>query len=200
MAVSVDQVRELRDRTGAGVLDAKKALEAHSGDMDAAIQALREQGLAAAAKKAGRRAAEGRVVSYVHGSPGRIGVLLELSCETDFVARTEQFERLAMDLAMQVAAASPTYVRDDDIPEDIVEAERRTFMAQMANEGKPQDLLAKIAEGKLAKWRDQVVLLRQPFIKDADTSVRELVQAAVAELGENIVVRRFARFEIGEAS
>jgi elongation factor Ts len=198
MAVSVEQVRELRDRTGAGVLDAKKALEAHDGDIDAAIQALREKGLASAAKKAGRAATDGRIISYIHGDPGRIGVLLELNCETDFVARTGRFQELARELAMQVAAARPDYVRDEDIPSDVLEAERATLTAQIAGENKPPDILAKIADGKLSKWMDQVVLMRQPFIKQPDIAVADLVKSAIAELGENIVVGRFARFELGQ--
>lgn len=198
MAVSVEQVRELRDRTGAGVLDAKTALEEHGGDIDKAIQALREKGLASAAKKAGRAATEGRIVSYIHGDPGRIGVLLELNCETDFVARTSRFSDLARELAMQVAAARPDYVREEDIPAELLDAERATFMAQMANEKKPPEILAKIAEGKVAKWMDQVVLMRQAHIKEPNRSVSDLVKGAIAELGENIVIGNFARFEIGQ--
>jgi elongation factor Ts len=198
MAVSVEQVRELRDRTGAGVLDAKKALEAHGGDIDAAIQALREKGLASAAKKAGRAATDGRIVSYIHGDPGRIGVLLELNCETDFVARTARFQDLARELAMQVAAARPEYVRDEDIPAELLESERATFIAQLEGENKPPDILAKIAEGKLSKWMDQIVLMRQPFIKEPERVVADLVKGAIAELGENIVIGRFCRFELGQ--
>ncbi len=198
MAVSIQQVRELRDRTGAGVLDAKTALEEAGGNIDKAIQSLREKGLASAAKKAGRAATEGRIVSYIHGDPGRIGVLLELNCETDFVARTDRFGDLARELAMQVAAARPDYVREEDIPAEILEAERATFMAQMANEKKPPEILAKIAEGKVAKWMDQVVLMRQPFIKETERSVADLVKGAIAELGENILIGGFARFEIGQ--
>jgi elongation factor Ts len=198
MSVTVEQVRELRERTGAGVLDAKKALEEHSGNIDAAIKSLREKGLAAAAKKAGRAATEGRVLSYIHGDPGRIGVLLELNCETDFVARTEQFKTLAHELAMQVAAARPEYVRDEDIPEDVLESERQTFLAQLANENKPAEIREKIAEGKLSKWKEQVVLVHQPYIKDPSITVTDLVKRAIAELGENILIGRFARFEIGQ--
>jgi elongation factor Ts len=191
-------VRELRERTGAGVLDAKKALEASAGNIDVAIQSLREKGLASAAKKAGRAATEGRVTAYVHGDPGRIGVLIEVNCETDFVARTDQFKTLAHELAMQVAAARPEYVTDDEIPEAVLEAERQTYLAQMANDNKPADILGKIAEGKLAKWKEQVVLMHQPYIKDPSRTVTDLVKQAIAELGENIVVGRFARFEIGQ--
>jgi elongation factor Ts len=198
MAISVEQVRELRDRTGAGVLDAKKALEAASGDMDAAIKSLRQKGLAAADKKAGREASEGRIVSYVHGDPGRIGVLVEVNCETDFVARTERFEELAKNIAKQIAAASPLVVRDDEIPSDLLESERETYRAQMAGENKPAEIMDKILEGKLDKWKNGIVLMRQEYIRDADQTVESLIKGAIAELGENIVVRRFARFELGE--
>jgi elongation factor Ts len=200
MAISIDQVRELRERTGAGVLDAKKALETTSGDMDAAIQLLREKGLATAAKKAGREARDGQVVSYIHGDPGRIGVLLEINCETDFVARTETFRELARSLAMQVAAANPQWVSDEAVPAETLEAERETFRAQQAESGKPAEIVDKIVGGKVEKWLDEVVLLRQPFIRDNDLTVGQLVTNAVAELGENIVVRRFARFELGDGA
>ena len=198
MAISVEEVRELRDRTGAGVLDAKKALEETSGDMDAAIQMLREKGLAKAAKKAGREASEGRIASYVHSDPGRIGVLLEVNCETDFVARTDQFDELTKNLAMHVAAANPLFVSDEDVSEDALEQERRTYAAQMAEENKPDDIIDKIVAGKLEKWKSEVVLLNQPYIRDPEITIQELITAAVAELGENIVIRRFTRYELGE--
>jgi elongation factor Ts len=200
MGISIDQVRELRRRTGAGVLDAKNALESTSGDLDAAIQVLREKGLATAAKKATREASEGRVLSYIHGDPGRIGVLLEINCETDFVARTAAFQDLATNVAMQVAAADPQYIDDEDVPEDVLAHERQTARSQMAGENKPPEILDKIVQGKVDKWLDGVVLLRQPYIRDESITVRELVQHAIAELGENIVVRRFARFALGEQS
>jgi elongation factor Ts len=198
MAISVEQVRELRDRTGAGVLDAKKALEAAAGDMDAAIKALRLKGLAAADKKSGREASEGRVVSYSHGDPGRIGVLVEVNCETDFVARTERFDELARNIAKQIAAANPLCVRDDEIPADLAASERETYAAQMANEKKPAEIMDKILEGKMDKWKNGIVLMRQEYIRDNDQTVEDLVKSAIAELGENIVVRRFARYELGE--
>jgi elongation factor Ts len=198
MAIDIAQVRELRERTGAGVLDAKKALEQTAGDMDAAIQMLREKGLAAAAKKAGRTASDGRVVSYVHGDPGRIGVLVEVNCETDFVARTERFDELCRNIAMQIAAANPIVVRPEDLPEALVAQERDTYRAQMANENKPADIIDKIVDGKIQKWHEQAALLNQPYIRNPDITVGALVTAAIAELGENIVVRRFARFELGE--
>jgi elongation factor Ts len=200
VVISVEQVRELRERTGAGVLDAKKALEAAAGNMDAAIQSLREKGLAAAAKKAGREASEGRVVSYIHGDPGRIGVLVEVNCETDFVARTERFDELAKNIAKQIAAANPAYVRDDEIPDQLMDGERQTYRAQMANEKKPPEIIDKIVEGKLDKWKGEIVLMRQAYIRDPDQSIEDLVKAAIAELGENIVIRRFARFELGDGA
>lgn len=198
MTISIEQVRELRERTGAGVLDAKKALESTAGDMDKAIQLLREKGMAAAAKKGGREANEGVVISYLHGSPARLGVLLELNCETDFVARTPQFQQLAQHLAMQVAAANPAYIRDEDVPEEVLANERAIAAAQVAEQKKPPEVVEKIVAGKLGKWLDETVLLRQPFIRDNDVKVGDLLVNAVAELGENIVLRRFARFELGE--
>jgi len=198
MTITVDQVRELRERTGAGVLDAKKALESASGDMDQAIRLLREKGMAAAAKKASREAKDGVVLSYLHGSPARLGVLVELNCETDFVARTPQFQQLAQNLAMQIAAANPQFIREEDVPEAELERERSIARAQMAEQKKPPEVLEKIVEGKLGKYLEQTVLLRQPYIRDESVKVGDLVTGAIAELGENIVVRRFARFELGE--
>lgn len=197
MTISIEQVRELRDRTGAGVLDAKKALESTGGDIDEAMQILREKGIAKAAKKASRSASEGRVVSYIHGDPGRVGVLLELNCETDFVARTEGFGELAQNLAMQVAALGAQYVTVEDVPTDAVEAERATLAAQLAEESKPPEIIEKIVTGRLEKWYEDTVLMKQSFIRDDSVKVADLVTNAIAELGENIVVRRFARFEIG---
>jgi elongation factor Ts len=197
MAISIEQVRELRERTGAGVLDAKKALESTDGNMDAAIQMLREKGLATAAKKAGREAGEGQIVSYIHGEPGRIGVLLELNCETDFVARTDAFRDLARAIAMQIAAASPRWVTVDDVPAEARQAEADTFRAQQADSGKPPEIVEKIVDGRVEKWLEEAVLLRQPYIRDNDRTVGQLITDAIAELGENIVVRRFARFELG---
>ncbi|MCE7938234.1 translation elongation factor Ts [bacterium] len=198
MAITTDQIRDLRQRTGAGILEVKKALEETDGDADAAIQLLRERGLAKAAKKAARTASDGRIVSYIHGDPGRIGVLLELNCETDFVARTPGFRDLAQHLAMQIAAASPEWVSDADVPEDVVARERATLAAQLAEENKPPQIVEKMIEGRLNKWLDEAVLLRQPFIRDNDITVGSMIQHAIAEMGENIVVRRFARFAIGE--
>lgn len=198
MSITIEQIRDLRQRTGAGILDVKKALEEVSGDADAAIQLLRERGLAKAAKKASREATQGRVASYIHGDPGRIGVLVEVNCETDFVARTPGFRDLVQSIAMQIAAASPEWVTDEDVPGEVMERERSTILAQMAGENKPPQVMEKIIEGRLNKWLDETVLLRQPSIRDNDITIGKLVQHAIAEMGENIVVRRFARFVLGE--
>jgi len=200
MTISTDMIRDLRQRTGAGVLDAKKSLEETRGDIEAAVQLLRERGLAKAAKKATREATEGRVVSYIHGDPGRIGVLIELNCETDFVARTPGFRELAHNLALQIAAAGPEWVSDADVPADVLASERATVLAQLANENqnKPPQVIEMIIEGRLKKWLDEVVLLRQPFIKDNAVTIGAVINQAIVEMGENIVVRRFARFVLGE--
>jgi elongation factor Ts len=192
-------VRELRDRTGAGMMDCKRALTEVQGDVEKALVFLREKGLAAAAKKSGRSASEGAVASYIHAG-GKIGVLVEVNCETDFVARTEDFQRLLKDLAMQIAAANPRYVNRDEVPGDVVEQERNIYRAQAANSGKPAPVVEKIVDGKVEKFLADVCLLEQPFVKDADKTVGALVTDAIARLGENLVVRRFARFELGEQS
>lgn len=197
LAVTADMVKELRTATGAGVLECKKALEAAGGDFDKAATALREKGLAAAAKKASREAKEGLVGSYVHmGS--KVAALVEVNCETDFVARTEAFQVLAKDLAMQVVAARPLYVRREEIPAEVLEEERAIYRSQMADSGKPDQIIERIVDGKLDKYYQEVCLLEQPFIKDGSYSVGELVTQSIAKLGENIVVRRFARIEVGE--
>ncbi len=197
MAITTEMVKDLRERTGAGVLDCRKALQQAQGDIDRAITLLREQGLAAAAKKATRAARDGLVEAYIH--PGaKVASLVEVNCETDFVARTPDFKALAHDLAMQVAAARPLYVSMEDVPAQVVEAERKIYAAQLAEERKPDHVKASIIEGKLAKFYEQVCLLQQPFIKDQATRVGDLINQHIARLGENIVVRRFARFAIGE--
>lgn len=196
--VTTAMIRELRERTGAGILDAKKALEANEGDIDKAIQQLREQGLAKAAKKAMREAAEGRVYSYIHGDPGRVGVLVEVNCETDFVARTPAFQGLCHSIALQIAAANPSFVSPEEIPADVLDNERYTLLKQLEGEKKPDDIKEKIVSGKIEKWFSESVLLRQPFIKDDSQTVQDLVMASIAELGENIVIRRFSRFVLGE--
>jgi elongation factor Ts len=198
-SVSAQQVRELRERTGAGMLDCQKALVQAGGDMDKAIQILREKGLATAQKKAGRVASQGLVASYIHAG-GKIGVLIEVNCETDFVARTEEFQELVRDLAMQVAAANPRWIRREEVPEQVIASEREIYRAQAAGSGKPPQVVEKIVEGKLEKFFADTCLLEQPFIKDPDRTVQQLVTDAIAKIGENIVIRRFARFQLGELS
>ena len=195
--VSAADVKELRERTGAGMMDCKKALSETNGDMEKAIDFLREKGLAAAAKKAGRIAAEGLVESYIHGA-GRIGVLLEINCETDFVAKTADFKELAKDIAMQITAASPEFVSKEEVPAEYVEHEKEVLLQQALNEVKPEKFVDKMVEGRLEKYYKQVCLLEQPFIKDDSKSIQDLLTEKIAKIGENITVRRFARFQVGE--
>ena len=197
--VSPTLVRELRERTGAGMMDCKKALSEVNGDLDKALVYLREKGLAAAAKRAGRTAADGVIASYIHAG-GKIGVLIEVNCETDFVARTDDFQNLVKELAMQIAAANPRYVRREDVPAEVLEQERSIYAAQAASSGKPAAVVEKMVSGKVEKFYADVCLLEQPFIKDQDKPVGQLLSDAVAKLGENVVVRRFARFQLGEQS
>ena len=197
MAVSAAQVKELREKTGAGMLDCKKALEEAGGDMTRAAEILREKGLAAAASKAGRAATEGLVESYIHGE-GRIGVLVEVNCETDFVAKTDNFRRFVRDIAMQIAAAAPKYVNKEDVPEEELNKEREILRAQALNEGKPEKIVDKMVEGRLAKYYSEVCLMEQQFIKDPDQTVAQLLNSMIAQIGENISIRRFVRFELGE--
>ena len=192
------QVKELRERTGAGIVNCKKALTENDGDIEKAIDFLREKGLAAAAKKAGRAAEQGVVGSYIHGG-GKIGVLVEINCETDFVARTEEFQQLVKDVAMQVAAASPRCVRREEVSEAERARERAVYQAQAEESGKPANIIEKIVEGKLEKFYSEACLLEQTFIRDSSKTVKQIVQDAVTRTGENIVVQRFARFQIGEA-
>ena len=200
MASSAEQVKELRERTGAGVMDCKAALEASKGDVQGAIEHLRKKGLADAAKKAHREAKDGVVASYIH--PGsKIGVLVEINCETDFVARTDDFQQLVKDVAMQVAAANPSYVSREDVPGAVVEKEREIYRQQMADQKKPAQVIDKIIEGKLEKFYAESCLLEQPFIRDPSgkTRLRDMVDQATAKMGERIVVKRFARFQVGES-
>jgi elongation factor Ts len=194
MTITVDMVKELRERTGAGVLDCRNALVETGGDFDKAATLLRKKGLAIAAKKAGREANEGLVEAYIHGG-GRLGVLLELNCETDFVARTVDFRELAHDLAMQIAAANPKYLSPDDIPPDVLDGQISREREQVDSD-KPEEVVERILEGKLKKYYQEVCLLEQPFIKDEEVSIRELMTNKIAKLGENIKIRRFARFEL----
>jgi len=195
--ISAALVKELRERTGAGMMDCKKALTESNGDMDKAIDILREKGLAAAAKKEGRIAAEGLVEAYIHGG-GRIGVLVEVNCETDFVARGDEFKQFVKDIAMQIAAAKPLYINKEDVPEDVLEHERQIFRAQALNEGKPEKIIDKMVEGRIEKFYKEVCLMEQPFIKDPDTTIKDLVIQKIAKIGEKISIRRFARYELGE--
>ncbi|MGQ9458117.1 MAG: translation elongation factor Ts [Anaerolineae bacterium] len=195
--ITAAMVKELRERTGAGMLDCKNALAEAGGDMERAVELLREKGLADATKRLGREANEGIIGSYVHAG-SRVAALVELNCETDFVARTDEFQALAHDLAMQVVAARPLYVSPEDIPLEVLERERAIYRAQMADSGKPEHVVERIVEGKLEKFLDEVCLMRQPFIKDDSITVGELIRQAIARLGENIVVRRFARLAVGE--
>lgn len=196
--ITTQMVKELREATGAGILDSKKALIQAEGDFDKAVQILREKGLSAAAKKADREANQGLIGVYVH--PGsQVAALVEVNCETDFVARTEQFQQLARDLAMQVVASRPRWVSREDVPEEEIEKEKQIYRAQLANEGKPEHIWDRIIQGKLEKWFTEVCLLEQPFIKDPDITVKDLLVQSVASLGENIQVRRFCRLEVGGA-
>lgn len=195
-AITAAMVKELREATGAGVLDCKQALEANDGDFEQAVAYLREKGKAAAAKRAEREAEEGLIGAYVHAG-SKVAALVEVNCETDFVAHTDEFQQLAHDLAMQVVAARPSYLSREDVPAEVLEAERNIYRAQMEDSGKPEHILERIIEGKLAKFYEQVCLLEQPFIKDSALSIAELVQQKNALLGENIVVRRFVCFEVG---
>lgn len=195
--ITAGMVKQLRERTGAGMMDCKKALTEADGNIDKAIEVLRERGLAAAAKKAGRIAAEGIVESYIHGN-GRIGVLVEVNIETDFAAANEDFKQLVKDIAMQIAASKPEYIRREEVPEDVVEKEKNILRAQAKNEGKPDNIVEKMLVGRIEKFYKEICLMDQPFIKDPDKTVSQLVTEKIATIGENISIRRFARFERGE--
>jgi len=192
-------VKKLRDLTGAGMMECKAALQEANGDLDEATTILRKRGLATAAKKSGRSTSEGLIGSYLHMG-GKIGVLVELNCESDFVARTEDFQTLLRELTLQVAAASPQYVRREDVPADVLERERSIYRAQMENSGKPPQVIEKIVEGKLGSFYELTVLVDQPSIREPKTTVAQLLQTAVAKLGENISVARFVRFKVGEGA
>jgi len=200
MASTAQLVKDLRDRTGAGMMDCKAALESSKGDLQGAIEYLRKKGLADAAKKAHRDARDGVISSYIHTN-GKIGVLVEVNCETDFVARTDDFQQLVKDVAMQVAAGNPSYVSREEVPGSVIEKEREIYRQQMADQKKPPQVLDKIVEGKLEKYYTEACLLEQPFIKDSSgkTKVKDLVDQATARLQERVIVKRFARFQVGEA-
>jgi elongation factor Ts len=197
MAITADMVKQLRAETGAGVLDCRNALEKANGDFQKAVELLRQKGLAAAEKKAGREAREGIIGSYIH-TGAKVAALVELNCETDFVARTPDFQQLARDLAMQVVATAPLYVRPEDVPAEVVERVKQEALAEIAGSDKPAAVVERIVEGKLAKFYDEACLLRQNFIRDEALTVENLIKQAIARMGENIVVRRFVRYELGQ--
>lgn len=196
MAVSANQVKELREKTGVGFMECKGALQEANGDVDAAVTILRKRGLASLAKKSGRETKEGLIGTYVHN--GKIGVMVELNCETDFVARNPDFQELAKDLAMHIAASEPRFVSKEDVTEEVLAQEREIFAEQARATGKPENVLEKIVEGRLSKFYSEACLLEQPFVKDPSTSVREHIATYIQKIGENIQVRRFVRFKVGE--
>jgi elongation factor Ts len=197
MNVTAQMVKELRERTGAGMMDCKNALVESGGDMDEAVAALRKKGLAAAAKKAGRVAADGAVGSYIHAG-GEIGVLVEVNCETDFVARTDDFQALVKDIAMHIAAADPRFLHRDEVTSQVLDSEREIFRQQAIDAGKPANVVDRIVDGKIEKYYSEQVLLEQPFVKNPDLTVGELIAETVGKIGENIQVRRFSRYALGE--
>ncbi len=197
MAISAKMVQELRAKTGAGIMDCKRALTESDGDMEQAVDALRKKGLAAAAKKSGRVTSEGVVASYIHGG-GKLGVLVEINCETDFVARTEQFQQLVKDVSMHIAAANPLYLKRDAVPEDFLAKEREIYRAQFLDSGKPEKIVDKIVEGKIDKYLSEICLYEQAFVKDTEKTIEQLMTETIAQLGENLNIRRFVRFALGE--
>ena len=199
MTIIIEQVKALREETGAGVLDCRKALEAADGDFNKAVEILREKGLAKAARRADREALEGTLELYTHGN-GRVGVMVEVNCETDFVARSETFRTFAHEIALQIAAAAPRYIRSEDIPEEVLEQERQKARSYALGEGKPEAVIDRIVAGRLEKFMDEVCLMRQPYIRDDSIVVEKLLYQNIASLGENIVIRRFVRWEVGDST
>ncbi len=197
MSVTAAQVKELREKTGAGMMDCKKALVECNGNMQEASEYLRKQGIAKSAKKAGRIAAEGIVESYIHLG-GRIGTMVEVNCETDFAAKNEGFKNFARDIAMHIAATNPTYLSREDIPEEVIEHEKEILREQALNEGKPEKIVERMVDGRIKKFYEENVLMDQNFVKDPDKTIEELVKEQIATIGENVKIRRFARFEMGE--
>ncbi len=197
MEISVELVKDLRQRTGAGVIDCKTALQEAQGNLEGAIDYLRRKGLATAAKKAGRIATDGLVSSYIHAG-GKMGVLVEINCETDFVAKTEDFQTFVKNIAMHIAAANPQYIRREEIPPDVLERERAIYQTQAQEAGKPQKVIDKIVEGKMERFYSEVCLMEQTYVRDPDLTIKELVDAMISKVGENIAIRRFARFQLGE--
>ena len=199
MAITATQIKELREATGVGFLDCRKALEEADGDFDKAVDFLRERGLAKAAKRADREASEGVLDLYDHGN-GRVGVMVEVNCETDFVARSESFRTFSHDVSLQIAAASPQWVLEEDIPQEVLDHEAEIARNRALEEGKPENILDRIVEGRLRKFKEEVVLMNQPFIKDEDKTIEQYLHETIASIGENIIIRRFVRWEIGEGS
>jgi elongation factor Ts len=197
LVISASAVKELRDKTNAGMMDCKEALVASDGDFEKAIEYLRKKGLSAATKRSSRAAKDGVITSYIH-MQGKIGVMVEVNCETDFVAKTDDFGVLARDIAMHIAASNPTYLAEEDVPEAVLESEKAIYKTQALDEGKPEKIVDRIIDGKLKKFYEEVCLLNQKFIKDTDITVGTLVQNMIAKTGENIIVRRFSRFQLGE--
>lgn len=199
MAITAQQVQELRRKTGAGIMDCKRALEQAEGDIDKAVTVLRKEGMARAEGRLSRAATEGIVASYIHAG-GRIGVLVELNCETDFVARTDEFQGLARNLAMHIAAENPRFLQREDVPEPVLDKEREVYRALAVKEGRPEKVLDKIVEGRLRKFCSETCLMDQPYVRDDGKTVADVIKEAVAQIGENIVLRRFVRYQLGEAS
>ncbi len=197
MEISIELVKDLRQRTGAGIVDCKAALQESKGNMEGAIEYLRKKGLATAAKKAGRIATEGLIASYIHAG-GKIGVLVEINCETDFVAKTEEFQNFVKNMAMHIAAANPQFIRREDVPSHVLEKEREIYRTQALESGKPEKVIDKIVEGKLERFYSETCLLEQTYIRDSDLTVKEVLDGMIGKLGENIAIRRFARFQLGE--
>lgn len=197
MAITTEMIKQLREATSAGILDCRKALETAGGDFQKAVDYLREKGLAMAAKRADRVASEGVVELYSHGN-GRVGVMLEVNAETDFVGRSESFRKFAHEVALQIAAASPKYIKEEDIPESVLEHERQIAAAKAREEGKPEAVIPRIVDGYITKFKDEVVLLRQLYIRDDSMTIQKLLNQTIVALGENIVIRRFVRWELGE--
>jgi elongation factor Ts len=199
MAITTEQIKELREATGAGILDCRKALEQADGDYKKAVDVLREKGLAKAAKRADRAASEGVLELYTHGN-GRVGVMVEVNSETDFVARSKAFRDFAHEVALQIAASAPIYISADDIPEDVLEHERQIAKTRALQDGKPEAVVDRIVQGRIEKYKDEVCLLRQPYIRDEDMTIEKLLHQHIGSIGENIVIRRFVRWEVGEST
>ncbi len=198
MAITTEQIKELREATAAGILDCRKALESADGDFDKAVDYLREKGLAKAAKRSDREASEGMLELYSHGN-GRVGVMVEVNCETDFVARSEAFRSFAHEIALQIAAAAPVYIRKEDVPAEVLEHEREIARARALEEGKPAQVVERIVDGRIEKYYDEACLLRQPYIRDEQVTIEKLLAQTIGSIGENIVIRRFKRWEVGES-